>query len=271
MTRIRFLGVAVALVVAGLTGDATAQESVLAKVKREGALNVCVFQGAPDNYKDPKTGEWHGVMIDLLGELANWMKVKVNRVEIEVGVAVLSLKRGDCDLIGSSLIFNVPRALEINYVRPFWAKGMNAIIPKQNPRKFKSPEDLNSDKVTIALLVGSREHETAQRLFPKAKLSALKVNADIQVADSVKRGDADAALLPMITIRWWLSVPENAAWGAMGFPGQDFGNAPNGWAIRYGDPDWKNFLDAFSGWVAANDIAVRLYDDYLKRTNPFVR
>lgn len=66
-------------------------------------------------------------------------------------------------------------------------------------------------------------------------------------------------------------MPENAAWGAMGFPGQDFGNAPNGWAIRYGDPAWKDFLDAFSGWVAANNVSVNLYEDYMARTNPFVK
>jgi ABC-type amino acid transport substrate-binding protein len=249
----------------------SAQESALTKVKREGTLKVCFAQGTPDNYKDPKTGEWVGVFVDLVNELATWMKVKVEKVEVQWDVAVLALKRGDCDLFGASLIYNAPRAAEINYIRPFWAKGMNAVISKQNPKKFKTPDDLNSDKVTLAVIVGSREHETAKRLFPNAKILALKVNADIQIVESVKRGDADAALLPTITARWWLAVPENAAWGAMGFPGTDFGNAPNGWAIRYGDPDWKNFLDAFSGWVAANNVAVSLYDQYLKKSNPFAK
>ena len=76
-------------------------------------------------------------------------------------------------------------------------------------------------------------------------------------------------VLPAITVKWWLQVPENAEWGKEGFPGQDFGNAPNGWAVRYGDPDWKDFLDAFSGWVAANNVSVNLYADYMARTNPF--
>jgi ABC-type amino acid transport substrate-binding protein len=273
MRRMRFAGmVAAAVAVAGMTGaSAGAEESVLVKVKRDGVLRVCFAQGTPDNYKDPKSGEWVGVFVDLVNELATWMKVKVEKVEVQWDVAVLTLKRGDCDLFGASLIYNAPRAMEINYIRPFWAKGMNAIIPKANPKKLRKPEDLNNDKVTLAVIVGSREHETAKRLFPSAKILALKVNADVQIAESVKRGDADAALLPTITVRWWLAVPENAAWGAMGFPGSDFGNAPNGWAIRYGDPDWKDFLDAFSGWVAANNVAVGLYDEYLKKSNPFAR
>ena len=253
---------AAALALAGLPGNASAQESVLDKVKQTGTLKVCFAQGQPDNYKDPKTGEWTGVFVDLVHQLADWMKVQWN-------VAVLSLKRGDCDLFGSSLVYNAPRAMQINYIRPMWAKGMNAVIPKENPRGFASPSDLDGEDVTLAVIVGSREHETAKRLFPDAKLLALQTNVDVQINESVKRGDADAALLPTITIRWWLDVPENQAWGAMGFPGNDFGNAPNGWAIRYGDPDWKNFLDAFSNFTWANHITEGLYDTYLAKTNPF--
>jgi hypothetical protein len=66
-------------------------------------------------------------------------------------------------------------------------------------------------------------------------------------------------------------VPENASWAAMGFPDSDFGNAPNGWAVRQGDPDWLAFLNSFSGWVTANGLAKQLYADYLERTNPFTK
>jgi ABC-type amino acid transport substrate-binding protein len=267
MKLLRFA--AAAAFVFAVSGPASAQQSTLDKVKNAGVLKVCLAQGSPDQYKDPKTGEWVGVMVDLLKELSTWMKVKLEPVEVQWNVAVLALKRGDCDLFGGSLIYNAPRAMEINYIRPFWAKGMNAVIRKDNPKGLKDPDGLNSDKVTLAAIVGSREHETARRLFPNAKILALQANADVQIIESVRRGDADAALLPTITIKWWLQVAENSAWAAMGFEGKDFGNAPNGWAIRYGDPDWKDFLDAFSGWVAANNVAVALYDDYLKRTNPF--
>lgn len=250
---------------------AAAAESVLDKINKTGTMKVCFAQGQPDNYRDPKTGEWNGVFVDLVNQLADWMKVKVETLEVQWDVAVLSIRRGDCDLFGSSIVYNAPRALQINYIQPFWAKGMNAVIAKGNPRGFKSPADLDRDDVTLVVILGTREHETAKRLYPNAKILALKVNSDVQINESVKRGDADAALLPTITIRWWLAVPENAAWGAMGFPGNDFGNAPNGWAIRYGDPEWKSFLDAFVNYVTVNKIAVGLYDTYLKKTNPFAK
>lgn len=260
------LGLAMAL-----APQALAQGSVLDKVKSSGTLKVCFAQGMPDNFKDPKTGQWTGVMYDLVQELAKWMKVKVETVEVGWDVAVLSLKQGSCDLFGSSIVYNAPRALEINFVRPFGAKGINVVIPKANPKRLKSPADMNDPKITLIAELGTREHETAARLFPKAKILAVKAQSSIQIVDSVKRGDADAAVLPAITVKWWLQVPENAAWGIMGFPGQDFGNAPNGWAVRYGDPAWKDFLDSFSNWVAANNVSINLYEDYMKRTNPFIK
>jgi len=243
--------------------------SSLDKVKQSGVIKACLAQQQPDNYKDPRSGQWTGVMVDLLNELSKWMKVKIDIAEVGWDVAVLSLKQGTCDLFASSIVYTAPRAMEIAFVTPFGAKGDNIVIDKKNPKNIKVHADLNSPNITIIAELGTREHDNAQRFFPKAHILAVKVPSTVQVIDWVKRGDADAAVLPTITARWWLNVPENAGWAAMGFPGNDFGNAPNGWAVRQGDPDWLDFLNSFSGWVTANGMAKQLYDDYLERTNPF--
>jgi ABC-type amino acid transport substrate-binding protein len=265
---ILLVGMGLAALVAASAAKA---ESTLDKVKQAGVIKVCFANGLPDNYKDPKTGQWTGVMVDLARMLGDWAKLKIEPVEVGWDVAVLSLKQGACDLFGSSIVYNAPRALEVAFVRPFGAKGINVVVAKDGKKKFVHPSDLNSSDVTLIAELGTREQETAQRLFPKAKMLAVKVPTNIQIVDQVKRGDADAAVLPAITVKWFLQVPENAAWAKEGFPGEDFGNAPNGWAVRYGDPDWKDFLDSFSGWVAANNISTDLYEDYMKRTNPFAR
>lgn len=264
------LGVIAIVVPASI--DGARADATLDKIKKEGVLKVCVPPVIPDLYKDARTGEWSGVMADLLKTLTSWMKVKFQPVEVGgFDSALLTLKQGNCDLIGSSMVYNAPRAMEVNFIRPFGAKGINVVMLKDNPKKLKTPADLNSPDITIVTNLGSREQETAARLFPKAKLLAVKVPASIQIVEHVKRGDANVAVLPTVTVKWWLQVPENAAWGAMGFPGQDFGNAPNGWAIRYGDPDFKDFLDSYSGYIAANNIATDLYEQYMDRANPFLK
>jgi ABC-type amino acid transport substrate-binding protein len=273
--RVRGLRIiAAGLVLAALSaGDASAQQpsaSVLAKIKKDGVLKVCYGQLSPESYKDPKTGEWVGVQVDLVQMLADWMKIKIEKVEVTWDVAVVALARGDCDLM-SALIYNAPRAMQVNYIRPFWSKPIDALIPKANPKGFKQSSDLNDPGVKLAVVLGTREHETVQRLFPKATILAQRVQSEAQVIDMVKRGDADAAVLPVITIKWWLDIPENAAFGKAAFPDAPFGKAPFGWAIRYGDPDWKDFLDAWSVYITENDISKKLYDDYLSRTNPFAK
>jgi polar amino acid transport system substrate-binding protein len=257
----------------GLTAAFASQtlaETTLAKIEREGVLRVCVPSVVPDLYKDPKTGEWTGVMADLLQILTKWMKVKLQPVEVGgFDAALLTLKQGNCDLIGSSMVYNAPRAMVVNFIRPFGAKGINAIVLKTNTKNLKVPADMNSPNVTIVTNLGSREQETVTRMFPKAKIIAVKAPAAIQIVEQVKRGDADVAVLPAVTVKWWLQVPENAALGRIAFPHQDFGNAPNGWAIRYGDPDWKDFLDNYSRFIAANNTAAKLYEEYMDRANPF--
>src|SRR5579875_529584 len=85
-------------------------DSALAKIKSAGTMKVCYAQVTPDSYKDPKTGEWNGVFVDLVNELADWMKVKVEPVEVSWSTVILALNRGDCDLFGASLLYNAPRA-----------------------------------------------------------------------------------------------------------------------------------------------------------------
>src|SRR6476660_136013 len=93
---------------------AQSETSTLGKIKKEGVMKVCYAQGSPESYKDPKTGEWLGVFVELANELATWMKVKIQPVEVQWNTAVLALKRGDCDFFGSSFVYNAPRAMEVN-------------------------------------------------------------------------------------------------------------------------------------------------------------
>jgi ABC-type amino acid transport substrate-binding protein len=254
----------------GTTTTWAQSTSTLEKVKASGVLKVCVAQISPEAYKDAKTGQWSGVFVDLTNELATWMKWKVELVEVQWPTVVLSIKRGDCDMYGGSLVYNAPRAAEIAFIRPQWAKGVNAIVKKDDAGKFHQPSDLNKPEITIAVVAGTSENEVARRTFPNAKILALQVNSNIQIMESVRRGDAMAALLPKITLDWWLAVPENNSWGQMAFPGIEFAASPNGWAVRYGDPDWARFLDNFSAYASASGLITQLYEKYVVTTNPYL-
>ena len=154
-----------------LSGSALA-ESSLDKVKQSGVIKVCLAQQQPDNYKDPRSGQWTGVMVDLLNELAKWMKVKIDITEVGWDVAVLSLKQGTCDLFASSIVYTAPRAMEIAFVTPFGAKGDNIVIDKKNPKKIKVHADLNNPNITLIAELGTREHDNATVLSQSTHISS---------------------------------------------------------------------------------------------------
>src|SRR5437588_12162947 len=168
---VRMLGVAVFTL--GLSQAALAS-SALDQVKQSGVIKVCLAQQQPDNYKDPRTGQWTGVMVDLLNELSKWMKVKVEIVEVGWDVAVLSLKQGTCDLFASSIVYTAPRAMEVAFVSPFGAKGDNVVLDKRNPKAIRTHSDLNNPNITLVAELGTRQQENAQRFFPKANVWAVK-------------------------------------------------------------------------------------------------
>ena len=235
-------------------------------------MKVCYAQGSPESYKDPKTGEWLGVFVELANELAKWMKVKVQPVEVQWNTAVLALKRGDCDFFGSSFVYNAPRALEVDFIRPFRAKGLNAVIRKDNTKNLKKIADLNNENVTIAVGLGSREYETGKRLFPKAQFLALQIKRGRRDpgADAARRCGRDHPADHQHQLV--AADPGERANGAR-WPSRARTSATRRSAgrSRYGDPEWKDFLDMFSSWVAANDLAKRYYDEYLAKTNPFAK
>jgi polar amino acid transport system substrate-binding protein len=268
----RVVSVLAVMLLAGAgTAQAQSDNSTLTKIKKAGTMKVCYAPGSPESYKDPKTGEWLGVFVELANELAELMKVKITPVEVQWSTAVLALQRGDCDFFGSSFAYTIPRSLEVAYIRPFRAKGLNVAIPKANPKNFTKLSDLNKEGVKIVAAIGTREYDTAKRLFPKATMVALQFQSDVETLAPVKRGDADATVNAIINISWWLQIPENGSWAKIGFPGEDFGNTPVGWGVKYGDPEWKDFLDSYSGFVAANNRAGELYEVYLAKTNPYVK
>lgn len=252
-----------------LGGTARAQPgSTLDRIKSSGKITVCYADVTPDSYKNPKTGQWVGVFVDLVHELANWMHVKVQPVEVTWATAVSAIKQGDCELFGASLLYNAPRAMQIEYIVPFSAKGMNAVIPVNNPKHFTKPSDFDRPGITLAVVAGSRDYEVAKREFPKAKIKAYQTPTDIGLFAAIRNGDADAAFANGITIRWWLRNTDNKKWATIVFP-HDFSVQPNGWAIRYGDPEWKSFLDSFARYVLANHQAADLYAAYLARKSLF--
>lgn len=256
------------LAAAGAPRDAFAQiletgireGSSLAKVRKSGVLRVGYSQTGPWFYKDAKTGDLGGIYKDAVDRLAKEMEVKVEYKEVTFQNSTVGLRRDDYDLYGSSLTYTLARALVVDYIGPLWAKGSLLMVRKENAGRFKTLADFNDPQVTFSVVAGGSEEPRIPILFPKAKLitTAGQVVLGAEPVRGKKAqvwmsGDSDVLLF----------AKRNSDWAHVFKPDSPIDKRPNTWAVRYGDPEWKSFLDFFSQFLTINGEMERLFKHHM--------
>jgi len=239
------------------------EESVLAKCRKEGVLRVGYAQTGPWFYKDAKTGELNGIYKDVVDQLAKEIQVKVEWKETTFANVTVALRRGDFDLFGSSLTYLVPRALVVDFVGPYYSKGSLLMCHKDNAGRFKTAADLNSADVTFSVTSGASEEPRIPLLFP-AKPKVITTTGQVSLgaepvrakkADVWISGDSDVILL----------AKRNESWAHVIDAGNPLDRRPNTLAIRYGDPEWKSFLDFHGKFMTINGEVERLFKFHMEK------
>jgi polar amino acid transport system substrate-binding protein len=239
------------------------EDSVLAKIRREGVIRVGYAQTGPWFYKDAKTGELGGIYKDVVDMLAKEIEIKVEWKEVTFANATVGLRRGDYDLFGSSLVYLVQRALVVNYIGPLYSKGSLLLVHKDNAERFKKASDLNDANVTFSVTAGASEEPRIPLLFP-AKPKVITTTGQVSLgaepvrakrADVWISGDSDVLLL----------AKRNESWAVVVDPQNPLDRRPNTWTIRYGDQEWKNFLDFWAAFLIANGEVERLFKHHMEK------
>jgi ABC-type amino acid transport substrate-binding protein len=236
--------------------------SVLAKIKKDSGLKIGYAQTPPWFYQDAKTGQLTGIYKDVCDILGRDLEIQLEFVEVSFANATVGLRKGDFDLFGSSLTYTVPRALVVNYVGPLWSKGTLAVTHKDFADRFKTIADFNHEDVIFSQNAGSAEESRMQQLFPKAKMTTttgqLTLSAEpvrAKKAHLFVTGDSDALLL----------AKRNPGWAVVVDPAHPFDKKPATWAIRYGDPSWKQFLDMWANAMVIGGRVEAVYQDYMAK------
>lgn len=239
------------------------EDSVLAKCRKEGVLRVGYAQTGPWFYKDAKTGELSGVYKDIVEQLAKEIQVKVEWKEVTFQNATIALRKGDFDLFGSSLTYLVSRALAVDFVGPYYSRGTLLLCHKDNADKFKTAADANKADVTFSVTSGASEEPRIPLLFP-AKPKVITTTGQISLgAEPVRAKKADIWLSGDVDVI--LLAKRNADWAHVIDPGNPLDRRPNTLAIRYGDPEWKSFMDFYGRYLSVNGEVDRLLKHHVDR------
>jgi ABC-type amino acid transport substrate-binding protein len=237
------------------------EDSSLAKIKKEGVMRVGYSQTGPWFYKDAKTGDLGGIYKDAVERLAKEMEVKVEWKEVTFANSTLGLRRGDYDLYGSSLTYTVPRALVVDYVGPLWAKGSLLMVREENAAKFKTAADFNDPNVTFSVVAGGSEEPRIPILWPKAKL-VTTAGQVVLGAEPVRAGKADVWMSGDSDV---LLFAKRNDWARVIEPDKPIDKRPNTWAVRYGDYEWKHFLDFWATFLTVNGEMERLFKHHMEK------
>ncbi len=236
-------------------------ESSLAKVRKDGVLRVGYSQTGPWFYKDAKTGDLGGIYKDAVERLAKEMEVKVEWKEVTFQNSTVGLRRNDYDLYGSSLTYTLPRALVVDYVGPLWAKGSLLMVHKDNAGRFKTIADFNDPKVTFSVVAGGSEEPRIPVLFPNAKLITTAGQV-VLAAEPVRAKKADVWMSGDSDV---LLFAKRNNWAHVFAPGAPIDKRPNTWAVRYGDSEWKHFLDFWATFMVVNGEMDRLFKHHMEK------
>ena len=187
------------LVLGGLLagGPAQAQEKLWEKVQSEGELKIGAAVAAPHAIRDPKSGEWSGVAIDVLRQFAETLEVELNVVDTTWDNIIAGMQAGKWD-IAVALNRTPRRALAINYSAPYWFYQISLVYNKDNEKiesGWKSLADFDKEGVTIAVMSGTAQdhsitpmiqHATISRLpdFDASRMAVISRRADVLADDA---------------------------------------------------------------------------------------
>lgn len=163
-------------------------DSNITKVLEKGKLVVgCspVVEGVC--YQDPATGEYVGMIPDIIRGYAEALGVEVQWEPLEWSTLIPATNNGKVDMIAAHMTMTIARSATITFTDPWITDASMACV--RTDSSFQTLEDLNQAGVKIGSGEGSSYNELIPKLFPNAELVILPTTA---WQDALKTGRIDA-------------------------------------------------------------------------------
>jgi len=154
-----------AVITASASAGALAQDAreVLAP---KGKLRVGAYLGSPlSMVRESKTGEIHGLSIDLGKELAKRLDVPFEQVSYQRIADVLAgMKAGDVDFTVSNA--TPARAVDVNFSQTLISLELGYLVPADSP--ITTISDVDKPGIRVGVTQGSTSQGTIPKILPRA-------------------------------------------------------------------------------------------------------
>jgi polar amino acid transport system substrate-binding protein len=181
------------------TGQPEGGEGLQQRIDAGKPIRLAVANEPPYTKLKPN-GELTGAAPDVHKAVLERLGVKkVEGVQAAYDSMIPGLDAHRWDMVTAGLFMNKTRCSQVIYSSPVIVSTESFAVPKGNPKKLLTVEDLKSRDVKIAVLAGSFELKTAKSLgVAEGKLPTYPLAPD--ALRGMQDGRVDGILLPTLTL-----------------------------------------------------------------------
>jgi polar amino acid transport system substrate-binding protein len=253
-----YRSVAVAGIVLGLGVSAHATE--LSQIKKDGYIRGASANEVPYSYMD-ESGAAKGIGPDVADAVLKSMGVKeIDWTVTPFGSLIPGLKAKRFDFVAAEQNILPDRCKQVQFTTPNSSYGEGLLVPKGNPKKLHSYDDIKKDpSLKIAIVSGADQLDFFHGVgIPDSQIVMIQANAD--ALSTIQTGRADAYAATELTVAKLAQGGTNVEQAA---PFTD--PVINGKSVRsYGGfdfrPEDKDLYKAFNTAL----VAFKKTDDYKK-------
>jgi polar amino acid transport system substrate-binding protein len=224
-----------------------ASGDTLSNIQKRGVIRVGVAVNAPWVLRD-KSGQWIGLDIDLVRQLAQDMHWQIELVPTTWNTGIDDLRAGHFDLLAAGLSVTPQRALLLKYSRPYGDFALGVVV---NSKALGKDDQLTlqtgAGNHKIAVLSGTVTAATAKEYFGNSDL--VEVNDENKAIQDLRSGALDGLVAEQ-------PLPDALA---RAYPDQlhtldvsTYGRTAHAFAVRTED---QKLADVVNAWLTYEDAA----------------
>jgi polar amino acid transport system substrate-binding protein len=247
------------LCAAGFLAAGGSQEdgkSTLEQVKEQGYFTLGLDDSFPPMGFRSDDNEIVGFDIDMAREVAERMEVELRLRPVDWDGVILSLNKGDIDMVWNGMTITESRQEKIDFSDPYLANRQVVIV--RSDAEIEDKEDL-AGKV-IGFQMGSSS-ETAVNSEPEVAESfdrVKKYSNNVEALLDLKAGRVDAIVVDEIMGRYYIAKRE----GVYRVLEEDFGREEYGIGFRKEDDAFRKRIDEILDEMRADGTAAEISRDW---------
>ncbi|WP_020498561.1 transporter substrate-binding domain-containing protein [Sciscionella marina] len=195
------IGFAIMLALGSTVANAAGAKSALNRVGERGELRVCsTGDYLPFTKRDPETGRWSGMDIELAGDMAHRLGVRLRLVPSTWKDLTADVRSGKCDLAMGGVSITLERAKEAFFSDPYLRDGKTPITRCPDVDKYGTLAQIDRPGVRVVVNPGGTNESFAREHLEKATIVPHADNNTI--FDEILAGRADLMITDATETRW---------------------------------------------------------------------